>query len=112
MTVPEATPTVLSSGIKTKIFLGLHLTTEVRIHLDQSLQWKQDRATSALSPNQIREIHHEGKDYIGLFVEKELPSLEDLNQVKCSVMQQMRKYCEELKVEKLKAALFPQVFLA
>lgn len=102
----------LSQSVSAQLFLGCPITSEIRLFLNSSPSWKQIKTLPGENTESLKEIHHEDKDYIGTFLEKTEPNLEDLLTAQKNVFKLLKGYCQELKVENLKLNIFPQIFLS
>lgn len=103
-----------SNKVTTKIFAGCHITSEIRMHLNQSIQWKNAvilAKTSSSNPG-IQEVHYHGKDYFGHYTTSNSLIVNDLITFQSSIRQQLKNYCPTLEVENIKICVFPQVFIA
>ena len=100
----------LANSVTVKVFLGIALTPDVRMQLNQSHAWKTDQTT--VKEGRLLEIRYEEKDYLGTWITEEHPSVVQLRSKEASVLEQLRSYCPELPVEKLKVTIFPQIFLS
>jgi|SaaInlStandDraft_3_1057020.scaffolds.fasta_scaffold109419_2 hypothetical protein len=95
----------------TNIFIGYHLTTEIKIHLDGSTAWKHAQALTYHQDLFIRTIHQEGKDYIGLYLDKEYAPLDELHTAQDLLADKIRSYCPALPAKALKPVVFAQLFV-
>lgn len=93
----------------TKLFTGCLINSEIRMHLNSSIQWKH----AVLSPgHEMKEIHYQGKDYFGKYlVTSEIP-MTDLANIQIGIKEQLKYYCPKLETDSLKICIFPQVFVA
>lgn len=101
-----------SENISSKIFLGFQITPELRLHLNGSDSWKRQKTLSSQANDSLKEVHHNDKEFIGRFLAKENPALEDLQQEMKSVHSELVLHCEELCTSSLTSAVFPQIFLS
>ena len=103
-----------SSKVATKIFTGCHITSEIRMHLNQSIQWKNAiiLATASTTNPEAQQIHYKGKDYFGLYSPNKTLTIKDLTSTQHTIRQQLKNYCPTLEVENIKICVFPQVFVA
>jgi hypothetical protein len=99
------------AAIATKLFIGYPLTAELRLHLSNSEEWKQSQVMQQNSDT-IQEIHHKEKNYIGIFLKIEKPSLEDLETTKSQLTTRIEGYSSEIDLRKQSIIIFPQIFLA
>jgi hypothetical protein len=91
-----------------KFFLGFPLTSEIKMHLNQSPQWKE---ASLFQTQEMTEINFEGKEYIGFLLESPLLYTQLKNKEK-DLKSQLQYYCSKIQIEKQKIYLFPQLFVA
>lgn len=92
-----------------KIFIGFPLTTELRIQLSKSSSWKRVSVSRLSEPDDLMEIRHEGKEFIGRFVGGDQVPLSDLQAIEKVIQEKMLSYCPEFK--SANATIFPQVFI-
>jgi|APSaa5957512535_1039671.scaffolds.fasta_scaffold530650_1 hypothetical protein len=98
--------TSLSQKVKTRLFLGALLSPDVRIALESHPLYKQNQIEGS---KKLETVHHEGKDYIGLFIEENSVSLDFLRATKESLSSLMSSY--ELSHHHLQVKIFPQLLL-
>ncbi|MBS4165906.1 Uncharacterized protein NEOC65_000981 [Neochlamydia sp. AcF65] len=101
----------LKDGVNLKIFIGCLITSELRMHLNQSLLWKQNKIVPALN-SALREIHFKDKDYIGIYSTTDKISLMDLKKIEKEILQLLATYCPLLLTEKIQTLIFSQVFIS
>ena len=94
-----------------KLFAGFLLSSEIRMHLNESPLWKrssfQDKTEFPLL-----ETHFYHQDYVGIFLEESFLSLSRAHQIEHSLRKLLAQYCVGLSIEGLSIALFPQVFIS
>jgi hypothetical protein len=95
-----------------KLFIGYHLTSDIRMYLKQSIAWKQAKITKESSLRDLLEAHFQDKDYIGKYITQEGLTIQELKQIESSVRESLVYYCPELSQETLKIYLFPQIFIS
>lgn len=98
----------LSNKLESKLFLGCCLTSEMRMHLDKSIQWKH----ATIMAEGLQVVHYQGKDYLGLYLDAKKASLQELNALQKSIQVQLHMYCPKLETDHIEICIFPQVFLA
>ncbi|KIC74290.1 hypothetical protein DB42_BH00240 [Neochlamydia sp. EPS4] len=101
----------LKDGVNLKIFIGCLITSELRMHLNQSLLWKQNKIAPELN-SALREIHFQDKDYIGIYPTTDKISLMALKEIEKEILQLLTTYCPLLPTEKIKILIFSQVFIS
>lgn len=97
-----------SNSIRIKLFIGIHANGEVKMLLNQSPSWKEDKI---LSSQKVCETQFQSREYIGKFIESPLP----YDQLKAKVQEvkkELQHYCPKLNVDKHSLHLFPQLFIA
>ena len=98
--------------VKVKLFVGLLVNSEVRMHLNQSQQWKQDQVVRSSDGQELQVLRYQDKDYVGLVLEQEMMPLGQLKDKETWVREALERYCPELGVENMKVYVFPQIFLS
>ena len=93
----------MTTRLNTKIFIGIQLTPELRMHLNKSTLWKQAQFDSPL-----KEIQASGKDYLGLHIHEDIVSLEVIKKLEASIRNQLEPYCN---VDKFPIQIFSQIFI-
>lgn len=100
------------SEVAVKLFAGCLITTEIRIWLNQSSLWKQEKISPAVEGRRLVEVHYKEHDYIGCFLPKTMLTLEELRPTVRWIEQSLLQYCPELKSSAVKICFFPQIFLS
>lgn len=101
----------LTNSVTTRLFTGCHINSEIRMHLNQSIQWKHVILIPSSERN-LQEIHYRGKEYFGLYVESQKISLIDLTNIQQTIKDELKNYCPDFDPELIKVCIFPQVFIA
>lgn len=94
-----------------KLFLGFHQSTELNIHLNQSQIWKEISVIRLSSPEDLVEVIHEGKLYIGAYLPHPQTTLDEIQLLEKTIRDKLHFYCPEYKNSPAKTLLFPQVFI-
>ena len=102
----------VESKISSKLFVGCQITSEVRMHLNQSIQWKHAGIISTNSGVRLQQVHFHGKDYFGFYVADQMISLFALKELQQKIRQELKGYCPDLETETISVCVFPQVFVA
>ncbi len=90
-----------------RIFLGYIQTKEVKIHLNQSRNWKEAKL---LGKATLIVVQQQEKDYIGLFIPSFMTYAE-LKEKEKEVKTELYVYCPKINLDKHSAYLFSQLFL-
>ena len=98
------------SGVKPKLFIGLHLTPDLHAPLEQSTAWKQSRVAPA--QDDLCEIHHQKKHYIGYYFEGEKASLKELQIMEAKIRKTLIQYSSKFTSLDVKVLIFPQIFIS
>ncbi len=103
----------ISSKITTKIFVGCHITSELRMHLSKSKEWKQLSVVPIEArESKIQEIHFKDKDYFGYYLIQDAIQISELQKIKTSIQLILKKYCPGYEISSLKVYALPQLFVA
>lgn len=94
-----------------KIFAGYALNSETKMHLAKSFAWKQITILPVDETQNLIEISHEGKNYLGCYLKKK-PTLDEIRKLEGFIAKQMKKYCPDLLTENFNVSIFAQIFLA
>lgn len=101
-----------SQGVQVKLFVGLLVSSEVRMHLNQSELWNQDQVVKSEDGQEMKVLRYQDKEYVGIMLEEKQLGLEELRSKENEVRDALMRYCPELGVEAMKVYVFPQIFLA
>lgn len=101
----------VSDHIKVKFFIGFPVTSEVRMHLRNSEQWKQFQLLRSHLDDGILETTLKGKPFVGRFIETEGVSIRMLEKLSESMKEKLSAFTSKSCVESLTLTVFPQVFL-
>lgn len=101
-----------ANQVTLRLFIGCLLTSEIKMHLNQSNQWKHLVISPTKSENDLVEVHYRGKDYLGSYLPRDTLSIDDLKKIEKPIKQSLKAYCPGLEVENLKLQIFAQVFVA
>jgi hypothetical protein len=99
----------LSKGVTVKLFAGFIVTPELRMHLNESSAWKDAQLVHS---DALMQTHHQGKDYIGLFLSDNQITLLSLKNIESKLRVSLEKYCPVYDLEKANIQIFPQSFIA
>jgi hypothetical protein len=95
--------------IKTALFLGCHVTPDLRISLNQSIAWK--NAKIAIE-GELKEQRHQGKDYLGIFLSPEQNTLPAIREVEKHIRSRLHNYCPNHNTDSLPIYLLSIVLVA
>lgn len=101
-----------TSPLNTKLFAGCHINSELRMYLNQSIQWKHAMILTPSAERTWQEIHYHGKDYFGLYIDSKKVSVKDLTAIQQNIRESLKNYCPDVEAENIKVCIFPQVFIA
>ena len=98
----------MTNSTQVKCFIGFLLTSEIKMYLHQNSEWKE----ASLFQNQFfTEVTFLEKEYLGIFVEPPL-SYSDIKAKENILREHLKLYCPNVRTDKNKIYLFPQLFLA
>jgi hypothetical protein len=95
-------------SVQIRIFMGYLQNKEIKMHLNQSANWKEAKL---LHENSLMETQWQENDYIGLFIPSGMVSSQ-LKVKEQEVNQHMQAYFPKLNLEKHKILIFSQVFIS
>ncbi|MCH9624849.1 MAG: hypothetical protein S4CHLAM123_00100 [Chlamydiales bacterium] len=82
--------------MQTKIFIGTRLTPELH---------------TALSQTSLQRIPFEGKEYLGLYLERQTPTVANLQHARKQLIESLQQNLPDVFADKLRVVVFPQVLL-
>lgn len=100
-----------AAKVTVRLFVGLLLTSEMKMFLHQSTQWR-NVSLRQKNTEEIKEVHYSGKDYIGLYLPHEKVTLEELPSVEQMIKQRLEQYCPDYDIQNARVFVFAQVFVA
>ncbi len=95
-----------------KVFAGYLVTSELRMHLNESQAWKNVSVRQTPDPLELKEAHYKDKDYIGIFFTHDTFTIADLKATDAMLRQKLSAYCPKYNADLAKICSFPQLFLA
>lgn len=95
-------------GIQPRLFLGTPLTSEVRMHLAESENWKQRHLLDA---ERLEEGRYGEDLYLGYLLAADSLTTQQLQQEEERARTCLGQFCPELDQDHLSFFLFPQIFL-
>lgn len=101
-----------SNQITVRIFVGIEISSEIKMRLYESSSWKDALIVDAKDPQRMQIVPFEGKNYIGRFLAYKELTLKDLDQEAKHVADKLISYCPALKIDKNETVVFSQVFVA
>jgi hypothetical protein len=104
--------TPISEKVDIKLFLGYLITSELQMHLKQSKEWKFAHLGTNDANDQLCEIDHKDKRYIGIYFPNHQITLAELKESDAGMRLKMKAYCPKFNIEQIKICVFPQLFLA
>lgn len=102
--------TQIENRVQVKLFLGIAISSELRLQLSESSEWKQAKISH--QSHDLIETHYQNKDYIGLFLTHEKVCLAELKLIEMKILQTLKLYCPKFSSEKCKVLVFSQVFIS
>lgn len=95
-----------------KLFAGILITSEVRMHLNSSIKWKEAQILKEFNTDYLTEVHFQDENYVGKFLSNNQFHLSELKLEEKAILEKMQEYCPNLKTEKLKVKIFSQQFIS
>lgn len=94
-----------------KLFAGILITSEIRMHLNQSIRWKEAKILKEYDPAHLLEVHFKDQNYIGKFLPEPRANLTELKQCEKEIKEALKKYCPTLRTERFKIKVLFQQFI-
>lgn len=91
-----------------KLFVGFQITTELRMHLNQSIMWKKAQIVKEFEPNHLVEVRLQEISYMGKFLDEPAVHLSELQKHDVELHEKLHEYCPMLKQEKFKLFILYQ----
>ena len=101
----NSTESYVSEGIIAKIFLGYLLSSELRMHLNNSDEWKHGQST-------LKEVRFQENTFVGSFLEDNEFSLPQIQEYTQELKKELAIYCPNLNIDSLSPKLFSQIFVS
>lgn len=98
--------------ISIRLFVGCLITSELRMHLNQSIEWKHLNIINNKDLKTLTEVPYKSKNYLGIYTDKLEMMLSDLKNTQASVEQLLKKICPQYPIENAGFVIFSQVFIA
>jgi hypothetical protein len=102
---------VVYSGSHAKLFAGFLLNSELKMHLNESPEWKIDKFIPTNLEINLVETRYGEHHYIGLFLPEKQIDLSSLKEYEHKISQQVQLYCPEIDCHHLKFCVFSQLFI-
>jgi hypothetical protein len=106
------TESTIESKLTFKIFAGFLINGEIKMHLQDSILWKQALVDRSTHSKELIEIYFDEKEFIGQYMEKNEFILEELYKMHEQLKKSLQRYCPDCNIETLKFSIFAQVFIA
>ena len=100
------------SNIAVKLFVGCPLTPDIKMKLQSNSGWQQNKAAPDKEGPLLKEVRHQDKEYIGVFLKTSEPTLDELNKSKALITNALESFNLEFKIDTLKFSVFPKIFLS
>lgn len=97
--------------VKTKLFAGFSLTSEIRMHLSKSAAWKNAQLTPQDNSSELVEMRYGDGYSIGRFLAEEKLTLAALKDHEKEISQKLLDYCPKLEIGHLKFYVYSQIFI-
>lgn len=94
-----------------KLFIGIQINAEIRMHLSHSIAWKEAQILKDFDSNHLIEVPFHEESYIGKFLPRSTAKISELKISEEEIRQRLQHYCPNLKQEKFKIHLFSQQFI-
>lgn len=93
--------------MQARLFMGILVSSELRLFLDQSVQWKED---VELNSSALQQLNYNKSAYIGFYIPSLLPLMEVYEKEK-QLKNQLQVYCSKINLETLNCKIFSQILI-
>lgn len=93
------------------LFAGVLITSEIRMHLNQSSSWKNAQISAFHGSDDLVEVRHGKSEYIGCHLKKNNITLLELREYEASIINKLLSYCPRLIKSSCKFHLFSQLLI-
>lgn len=100
--------TELTNRVSIKLFAGFPLTSELKMHLNQSHLYKQSKIGSN---GEMIEVHASEREYFGVYLTASQTTIPSLKILEGVLILKLNEYCPKYPTEKLSLTIIPQVFV-
>ena len=100
----------ITSKTTAKLFAGFLLSSELKMHLNSSTEWK----SLAVTPENSQEfqlIQYDEKKFVGHYLPEEKLTLNEIKAYELQMTQKLLSYCPKLTGKHLKFSLLSQLFI-
>lgn len=101
----------MASQITTRLFLGVLVTAELKMHMAQSNAWRDAAFSAGGGGHPLSVVRFQRKEYLGHYLATDEVSLGDLEEASSAICALLEKLFPDFDVDKCTPALFPQVFV-
>lgn len=96
--------------VSIKLFLGVLITSELRMHLNSSVAWK--HAAIDRQPDAPIETQYQDHKYLGIHLECDAAPLKHFHELYSKIQDSIARYCPEFNNDQLKPYILPQIFIS
>lgn len=101
--------TLTEKGIHLKLFAGFSVTSELRMHINSSPEWKEHQIIE--KGVGLTLIPFEGKNYLGIYIEPAIFSLDQINELEKILMSSLKQFFPKYQPKALNLYFFTQAFI-
>lgn len=94
-----------------KLFIGVLVTSEVKMYLNQSLRWKNAQIINDPEAGELIIVRFHDHDYIGCYSSVENVAFSELSSYDKHVLEKLQSYCPNLPLKAQKVSIFSQIFI-
>lgn len=102
---------VVEKKLLLKLFAGFLITSELRMHLNQSIRWKEAKILKEFDATHLVEVHFKDENYIGKFLKQPMAKLSELKVCEQEIREGLKIYCPTFRQEKCRLKILFQQFI-
>lgn len=103
---------LVEKGITYKLFAGFLVSSELRMHLRNSSQWKEHQIVQDEMLENLKIAPFEGKDYLGYYIEPSYIKVNELEKIEEKIREALQKLLPKYSPNSLTLYLFAQAFIS
>jgi hypothetical protein len=98
-------------GITFKLFAGFLVNAELRMHMRLSPQWKEQEILQKNALNDLKLVHFNDMDYLGIYLERTRITLQEIDSLETRIRKSLKDLFPKYPSDTLNLYLFTQAFI-
>lgn len=94
-----------------KLFIGVLITSEVKMHLNQSSAWQNAQVINDSEAGELVAVRFHDNDYLGCYAKVDKLAFSELKSYEKHVFDKLQSYCPDLQLKTHIVYFFSQIFI-